>query len=123
MSRNVAIVTTEDRFYNHGDDYETITRSITDWTLVDDKDFEILKKAVYRNSSLLLLEQPVNQSAFIAKTVADYIEKEKQLEAAAVIEKQRRQDTALARKHKKELKDRESKIALLKKLQAELGPV
>jgi len=121
MAHKIAIIITKNCYYNYGDDYETILQSITNWEEVTDEEFDDLVQASYR-MGFQIMEQPAEPKKFIAKTISDYktlVKEEKRKEAE---EKKKRADAALVRKHKKELKDRESKLALIKKLQAELGP-
>ena len=56
---------------------------------------------------------------FIAKTIADYTAIAKADEQRKAEEKKKREEAALARKYKKELKDKESKRKMLEQLQAE----
>lgn len=121
MSHKIAIITTREVYDRYGDDSNTIINNITEWTVVSDEDYKLLQKASIRQYNFAILEQPVDTPAFIAKTIADYLVAAKAEEKRAAEEKKKREAAALARKHKKELKDRESKLELLKKLQAELG--
>jgi len=124
MSHKIAIIKTKDVYYNHGDDCDTIISSITEWTVVTDDEYSLLQKAAAKmpyGEQFQIFEQPVDTKVFIAKTIADYIELVKQAEVKEAEDKKKRAAQALARKHKNELKDRESKLALLNKLKAELG--
>jgi hypothetical protein len=120
MTHKIAIIKTKDSCSNYGDDSNTVITSITDWTEVSDEDFCILQKTQY-DGQFYILEQPTNTIEFVAKTVAEYLEKAKKAEADALIAKKKKDAANLARKHKKELQDRDSKLALLKKLQEELA--
>jgi hypothetical protein len=120
MAHKIAIIKTTDTYSNYGDDSNTIINSITDWTEVSHDDFCILKKTQY-DGQFYILEQPTDTVEFVAKTVAEYLEKARKDEAAAIIAKKKKDAANLARKHAKGLKDRESKLALLKKLQEELS--
>jgi len=121
MSRKIAIITSRDVYSNYGDDSNTIINNITEWTEVTHEDYLLLQKASACQYNFAILEQPVDTPAFIAKTIADYLEVAKAEEAKADADKKKRAAQTLARKHKNELKNRESKLALLNKLKAELG--
>ncbi len=124
MPRKIAIITTKDVYSNYGDDCNTIINNITEWTEVSEADFALLQKAAYKmpyGQQFVILEQPIDTKAFVAKTIADYIKLSKEEEAREEAAKKKRAADALARKHKKELKDRESKLALLKQLQEEFA--
>lgn len=125
MTHKIAIITT--REYCSGeyeDSSNEVVHSITDWTEVSDEDFALLSKAQYSmpyDKQFRILEQPVDTPAFIAKTTADYILiAKKKLEDEENAKKKRAED-ALARKIKKELKDKSSKLKMLQKLRDELG--
>jgi methionine salvage enolase-phosphatase E1 len=68
-----------------------------------------------------IIEQPTDLPKFVAKTVEDYKARALAEAAREEAEKKKRADEALARKLKKELKDKESKLKMFKKLQEELG--
>lgn len=110
----------KDIYYNFGDDCRSIIDSISDWDEVSDKEYKILYSMSNR-CGYNIIERPADAPAFIAKTVADYKKLAKIEAERAAAEKQQRDEAALKRKHKKELKDRESKLKLLKHLQEELG--
>lgn len=122
MTHKIAIITTQDVYHNYGDDHETLVKSITDWEEVSDEDFRMLQQASYK-LNFFILEQPTDTKAFIAKTISDYKELVKKEAAKAAEEKRKREERAQQRKFQKELKDKESKKALLEKLKAELGEV
>lgn len=122
MTHKIAIITTQDVYYNYGDDHETLVKSITDWEEVSDEDFRMLQQASYK-LNFFILEQPTDTKAFIAKTISDYKELVKKEAAKAAEEKRKREERAQQRKFQKELKDKESKKALLEKLKVELGEV
>lgn len=124
MAHKIAIITTRDVYYNYGDDCNTVINNITEWTTVSHEDFVMLQQASHKmpyERQFVILEQPVDTPAFIASTIADYIEMAKKQSAEEATAKKIHAAAALARKQKKELKDRESKVALLMKLKAELG--
>lgn len=123
MTHKIAIITTRDSTRGYGDDYDDygkIIDSITDWEEVSDEDYKTL---VYASARLnfKIIEQPTDTKAFIAKSIADYTAIAKAEAIRAAEEKKKREDAALARKFKKELKDKDSKLKMLKKLQEELG--
>jgi hypothetical protein len=122
MSHKIAIITTKD-FYSN-DDYDDfsikIISSITDWQEVSDEDFRDLKAA----SCIMgfrVLERPVDIEKFVPKTIEDYKKLVKAEAEKQAKEKKAREDAALARKMKKELKDKASKLKMLQKLHQELG--
>ncbi len=123
MHKIAIIKTREFSDYRDYDDYSThkIIDSITDWDEVSSEDLEVLRQM---SSSLgfIVLERPANTSAFIAKTVADYKEMVRAEEKRVAAEKKAKENAALERKMKKELKDKASKETMLKRLVAELGP-
>lgn len=124
MTRKIAIITTRDYTRGYGDDYDDygkIIESITDWEEVSDEDYKTLQYAAPR-LNFAIIEQPTDTKKFIAKSIADYTAIAKAEAIRDAEEKQKRADAALARKFKKELKDKESKLKMLKKLQEELGP-
>lgn len=121
MTRYIAIVTSKDYYPGYGDDgHETIITSITDWTEVTDDEFKALDAARTR-LNFMIFERPTDMKAFVAKTVADYLAFAKAEEKRMAEEKKKREEAALERKFKKELKDKASKLKMLKKLQEELG--
>lgn len=121
MPHKIAIITTREYYSGYdGEDYNKIVTSITEWETVSDEDYKTLQDAASR-MNFQILQQPVDTKAFIAKTLRDYLDIARAEEARAAVEKKAREDAALARKIKKELKDRESKLKMLKKLQVELG--
>jgi hypothetical protein len=121
MAHKIAIITTRE-FYSGYDneDYNKIITSITDWEEVSDEDFKALQYASARKG-FLILEQPADMKAYIARTIADYKAIAKVEAEQAEKEKKAREDAALARKFKKELKDKASKEKMLAKLAEELG--
>lgn len=124
MAHKIAIITTRDVYYNYGDGCNTVINNITEWTTVSHEDFVMLQQASHKmlyERQFVILEQPVDTPAFIASTIADYIEMAKKQSAEEAAAKKIHAAAALARKQKKELKDRKSKVALLMKLKAELG--
>jgi len=90
--RKIAIITTRQDYY----DYEssiTIINSITDWAEVDEETYELLDRCKYNGEGFYIIEQPIEQSQFILKTVAEYkahllkVEEERKLKKAAETEK------------------------------------
>lgn len=121
MTHKIAIIKTFDYCPGYGDDgMETIVQSITDWAEVTDDEYKTLY-AASRNLGFKIIEQPVDLPKFIAKTVADYKAWALAEEAREAAEKKKREQAALDRKFKKELKDKASKEAMLKKLADDLG--
>lgn len=121
MAHKIAIIKTRDIYTgDYGEDFERIVQSITEWEEVTDDEFKTLTFAAPR-LGFHILEQPMQVREFVDLTISQYKALAKKEEADAAAEKKRRADAALERKFKKELKDVESKRALLKKLQEELG--
>jgi len=117
MAHKIAIIKT--RTFENYSDYDSysiqrIVESITDWEEVSDEDYKMLISAAGR-LGFQVLEQPIDTKKFIGKTIADY-------KAFVQEEKRQREEAALQRKFKKELKDQQSKEKMLQKLVAELGP-
>ena len=119
MTHKVAILITSD-VYDYDDDYRHIVNSITEWEEISHEDFAVLQKASYRKG-FKILEQPVDIKDFVAKTVSEEIARAKEEAIKLEEDKVKRAEAARLKKYKKDLKDKESKIALLKKLQEELG--
>ena len=117
--RKIAIIHEIENYTNY-DDYSMVISSITDWAEVSDEDYKVLHRASY-SRCFKILEQPTDVSAFIKTTVAEYLEEEKRLAEEEEKRKKKRAEEASKRKHAKELKDRDSKLKLLKSLQEELG--
>lgn len=116
--RKIAIITTRDFFYNYGDDHETVINSITDWSEVDDKTYDLLSKASHR-MNFTIIERPSDEEKFIKKTVADFV---KMIEHEAEVERARkekaektRKEKALKKKAKDEAAEKELLAALLAK--------
>ena len=123
MAHKIAIITTRDISITDYDGYDldrTIIGSITDWDEVTHDDFLLLQQASYR-VGFKIIERPVDTPGFIAKTIADYKAIAKAEEAKAAKEKKEREEAALTRKFKKELKDTASKEKMLARLSEELG--
>lgn len=116
MAHKIAIIKT--RTFENYSDYDSysiqrIVESITDWEEVSDEDYKMLISAAGR-LGFQVLEQPIDTKKFIGKTIADY-------KAFVQEEKRQREEAALQRKFKKELKDQQSKEKMLQKIVAELG--
>jgi hypothetical protein len=121
MSHKIAIITSRDSYGGYdGEDYSKIVESITDWDEVTDDEFKTLQFAAPR-LNFSILERPTDTPKFIAKTIADYKAICKAEETRAAEEKKKRDNAALERKFKKELKDKASKEKMLAKLAEELG--
>jgi hypothetical protein len=124
MTHKIAIITTREFTRGYGDeydDYSKIIDSITDWEEVSDEDYKTLQYAAPR-LNFAIIEQPLDTKKFIAKSIADYTAIAKAEALREAEEKKKREEAALARKFKKELKDKASKEKMLKKLIEELGP-
>lgn len=124
MTHKIAIIKSRTfENYSDYDDYsiQRIVETITDWEEVSDEDYRILVAAQSRHN-FQVLEQPVDTKQFIAKTISEYREFVKAEEKRLAEEKRQREEAALQRKFKKELKDKASKEKMLAKLVAELGP-
>lgn len=122
MSHYIAIITTRDFHYGEYDEYITkVIETITDWDEVTDDEFKTLQCASSR-LGYTLIERPTDIKKFIAKTIADYKAIAKVEVERVKKEKLAREEAALARKFKKELKDKASKEKMLAKLIDELGP-
>jgi hypothetical protein len=119
MAHKVAILLVTD-IYDYDDDYRHIVNSITEWEEISHEDFLVLQAASYRKG-FKIIEQPADVKDFIAKTVSEEIARAKAEATKLEEEKAKRAEAAKLKKYKKDLKDKESKLALLKKLQAELG--
>lgn len=124
--KNIAIIFGQFHEYDSGD-YQSISRliaeTIADWTEVSDQEYEILKRAQaydYHNH-FTLIERPVDEAAYVRKTVADYVKWAKDLEDKQAKEKKKAADVALAKKVKREAKTLEDKKKMLAKLKEELG--
>lgn len=123
MTHKIAII--KDRSVNVYDDYygettKLIAESITEWEEVSDEDFKTLQYAAGRYN-YHIVEQPTDTNAFIARTISDYKKLAESEAKKMAEEKAKREKSALERKWKKELKTKEDKMKLLKKLQEELA--
>lgn len=124
MTHKIAIIKTRTfENYSEYDSYsiQRIVESITDWEEVSDDDYNLLVSASSR-SGYQVLEQPTDTKKFIGKTISDYKKFVEEENARLAEEKKQREEAALQRKFKKELKDQKSKEKMLQKLVAELGP-
>lgn len=121
MSRYIAIIKSREYYSGDYDEYNNkLIESITDWEEVSDEDFKALQAASYR-LEFTLLERPTNVKAFVAKTIEDYKKLVKADNERIEQEKKAREEAALQRKFKKELKDKASKEKMLVKLAQDLG--
>jgi hypothetical protein len=121
MSHYIAIITSKDYYsgYEH-DERDILITSITDWYEVTDDEYKALRAAQSR-LGYMILERPTDMKVFVAKTVADYLAYAKAEEKRMAAEKEARENAAIERKIKKELKDKASKLKMFEKLKAELG--
>ena len=113
------IIKRNECYYDYND--RVIIDSISNWDEVSDEDYTLLYKAKNKLGTFDIIERPINEPQFIAKTIAAYLKIAAEEAEKERKEKEKKKRVALERKHKKELKDRESKIKLLKSLQEELG--
>jgi hypothetical protein len=121
MTHKIAIITSREFYSGYdGEDYNKIVTSITEWESVTDEEFKALQFAAPR-MGFQILEQPLDTKAFVARTLKDYLAIANAEAKKAEEEKKKREEAALERKFKKELKDKASKIKMFKKLQEELG--
>lgn len=120
MTHKIAIITSREVYYGYDEDQVKIVDSITDWEEVSDEDYKTLNFAAGR-LGFVLIEQPIDTKQFVAKTITQYKAIAEAEVKKAAAEKVKREQAALERKFKKELKTKESKLAMLKQLQAELG--
>ena len=120
MTHKVAILITTYTYNDYSGGYDQIINSITEWEEISHEDFIILIQASYRKG-FKILEQPTVSKEFIAKTVTEEIAKAKEENKKLEEEKAARTEAARLKKYKKDLKDKDSKLALFKKLQEELG--
>jgi hypothetical protein len=121
MSHYIAIITSREYYSGDYDGYNNkVIESITDWEEVTDDEFKTLQFAGPR-LGFTLLERPADIKTFVAKTIKDYKAIAKAEADRAAEEKRKREEAALQRKYKKELKDKASKEKMLTKLAQELG--
>lgn len=104
--------------YGDPDGYQKIVQSITDWQEVSDEDYRTLQLASHP-LGFKIIEQPVDTPAYVAKTIKEYTALARAEEQRQAEERKRREDAALQRKLKKELKDEKTKKALYEKLKEE----
>ena len=120
MTRKIAIIKTDTHYHDeYGDSYSKIVDSITDWQEVTDEQFKMLVAAQNR-FNFKIIEQPADTPAFIAKTISAYLKMVEELKVKEAEEKKKREEACLARKLKKDLRDKKSKLELFNKLKAEL---
>lgn len=119
MTRKIAIIKTID-YYGDYDQCDTLIQSITDWAEVSEEEYKMLYAAQNR-LYYRILEQPLDTKKFVATTISEYKAMIAEEELQREKEKQKRAEVALAKKLKKDLKDKESKLELFQKLQKELG--
>lgn len=120
--RLIAIITTKDRYFNYGDDHEVFVTSISDWTEVTEKEFQLLS-SYSANYNWRVIERLDYKKDFIPKTVAAAlaeVEKFKEEERKRKAELEKRK---LERELKKKAKTEEQEKALLKELAQKYGKV
>jgi hypothetical protein len=59
------------------DNYSKIIDSITEWTDISDKEYELLKNHLIYNHNIILAVFPEPQKVAIKKTIASYLEEAK----------------------------------------------
>lgn len=115
--KEVAIIDLYD-MYGY-DNFNKIVNSITDWSVVSDEDFALLRKAVARKYELTLIERKDRDEKFIPTLIADYIKLEKaeqeQEEKEKAERERRREANALKKKAKTEANEKKLLVALLEK--------
>jgi len=115
--KEVAIIDLYDR--DGYDNFNKIVNSITDWSVVSDEDFALLRKAVARKYELTLIERKDRDEKFIPTLIADYIKLEKaeqeQEEKEKAERERRREANALKKKAKTEANEKKLLVALLEK--------
>lgn len=121
----VAIIKVVDHYYNYGDDYDTIARSISDWEEVDEETFKLLLDAssysTHSSNRFYVIERLKTDSPAVINTVSAYVEYlRKQKEAKEKAEAERKAK-AEARRLKKLAKDETARLALFEQLQKEFG--
>ena len=117
--RKIAIIYTHNDYYGDYDEHSrTIIDSITDWSEVTQEEFTLLNQASYKGQ-FKLIERPLDEMKMIKKTVAEHLKMLKEEEEKRLEEKAIKAKKALEKKHKNELKDKESRLQLLKQLQEE----
>lgn len=120
MTHKIAIIKTRD-FSNDYDDMSLLITSITDWCIVSHDEFIALKE-MQNKLNFTVIEQPVLTTEFVANTVADYLECASQEAKRIADHKAAQAQIALDKKNKKAASDRNSKLAMFKRLKEELGP-
>ena len=121
MTRKIAIIKMREvpySEYGDPDGYQMIVQSITDWQEVSDEDYRTLQMAS-GSLGFRILEQPTDVPAFVARTIKEYTALARAEEARLAEEKRKREEAALQRKLKKELRDTKTKKALYEKLKEE----
>lgn len=117
--------------YTSYDDYDdNIVRSITDWELVDEDTFDLLKKAstyLYGNiadhgdTRFHVIEFLNTKSTDVVKTVDAYVEMVRKQKEATELEAKKRAEKAAEKKRKAAMTETEKKRELYLQLQKEFG--
>lgn len=118
--KEVAIIDCSSSSY---DNYEKIINSITDWSVISDADFAILRKAVARKYNLTLIERKDRDEKFIPALIADYIKLEKAEQEKEEKEKEERERKRAANALKKKAKTEADEKKLLATLLEKHGNV
>ena len=123
VKHKIAIIKNRIHEYYDSDGYQydrKIVDSITEWEEVEHEVYAELSRASGR-LNFTVIEQPTEPKEFIATSIADYRELIAKEEARLAAMRADREKKALERKHKKDLRDKESKKKLLEQLKKELG--
>jgi hypothetical protein len=120
MNHTVAIVKTHGQYISSTDDYSRIAQYISEWAKVTSEELEILKNQQW-SKDFLLIEKIPNQIEFIGSTVQAVLEEIRLEQARAEAAREVRRAKRAADAAKRAEKEEEKKVALLKKLQSEVG--
>lgn len=110
--KKIAIILCEDRYVDY-DSSEVFVKSITEWTEVDDTTYKLLKQ--HQNSYTLIQEpyyvvtRPTDESAFIQKTVQDFIKAAEEEEARKEVAREKARQKARQKKKNQEQREAEKR--------------
>lgn len=107
--RRIAIVQSKDLWSYDCEEHFKIIEKVTEFTEVDFQTYELLKKASIRYG-FIVVEQPINQEAFIKKTVSDWLKFVAAEEKAAAEAQAKAEAKRLERKAKAEAKKRQQEL-------------
>lgn len=119
-THQIAIITIKDAYFNHGDDYDTVITSITDWSEVTTEELDLLQRYAGsdRQHAFRVLERlDVAGSKFLPKTIEQFKKlaaKEEAENAARVAREKEEADARAAKRLAKKLAKQEAteKLAL-----------